>query len=74
MVFGNRSIAAHLARGALGGGALWVSLATMDHSWLPSLLLMPFALWMFKGCPVCWTAGLFESLANRIHQRHQGVD
>ena len=31
--------------------------------------LMPLALWMFKGCPVCWTVGLFETAAHAILRR-----
>lgn len=71
MIFGNRSLAMHLLRGAAGGSALWVSLSTVDKTWLPSLLLMPMALWMFKGCPMCWTVGLFESLAQLIHRKYE---
>jgi hypothetical protein len=68
MVFGSRSLGRHLLRGAAGATALWLSLVTVESNWLPSLLLMPIALWMFKGCPVCWTVGLFESAAQLIHR------
>jgi hypothetical protein len=30
-----------------------------------SLLLLPVALWALKGCPVCWTIGLIETLTAR---------
>jgi len=68
MVFGSRSLWIHLLRGAAGATALWLSLITIDSDWLPSLLLMPIALWMFRGCPVCWSLGLFESAAQLIHR------
>ena len=69
MVLGSRSFTAPLLRGAVGLAALWVSLATMDRSWLPAIVLMPLALWMFKGCPVCWTVGLFETAAHAVLRR-----
>ena len=71
MIFGNRSVRMHLLRGALGGVALWLSLHTVATTWVPSLLLMPLALWMFKGCPICWTTGLFESAAAWRHRRNE---
>ncbi|MEO6278811.1 hypothetical protein [Roseateles sp.] len=71
MIFGNRSLGVHLLRGTLGAAALWWSLSTIDSSWVPSLFLMPMALWMFKGCPMCWTVGLFESAAHWIHRRNE---
>lgn len=72
MVFGSRSFGAHLLRGAIGVAALWVSIVTMDRTWLPAIVLMPLALWMFKGCPVCWTVGLFETAAHAILRRAEG--
>ncbi len=71
MIFGNRSLGMHLLRGIAAAAALWGSLSTVDHSWLPSLILMPIALWMFKGCPMCWTVGVFESVAQLIHRRNE---
>lgn len=74
MTFGNKKLGMHLLRGAIGLGALWISLATVSKVWWPALLLMPLALWMLKGCPMCWTVGLFESLAWKIHgQEHDDI-
>ena len=69
MMFGNNSLWFHLGRGVLGFSALAVSLATLNQTWWPSLVLMPLALWMFKGCPVCWTVGLAETLAHKMLSR-----
>ena len=68
MVFGNKTLLLHVVRGVLGFGALAGSLATANTTIWPTLVLMPFALWMFKGCPVCWTIGLFETIALRLHR------
>ena len=69
MVFGNRSLAVHLARGIGGFGAFAGALATMNQTLWPSIVLMPAAIFLLRGCPVCWTIGLFETIAMRLHER-----
>ncbi len=69
MTFGNRSVVVHLAKGIGGFGALGVALATMNTNLWPSLVLLPLSLYLLRGCPVCWTIGLFETIAMRVHQR-----
>lgn len=66
MAYGNRSLGVHLARGAVGIAALVIALRGCDVIGWPALLLMGVTLWMFKGCPVCWTIGLFETLAFKL--------
>lgn len=73
MAFGSSSVTTHLLRGA--GGLAMLTLAVQLEStsvWL-ALLLLPVALWLFRGCPVCWTVGLFETLAHRVLARHESV-
>lgn len=69
MMFGNRTLALHLARGLAGFGALALAVAAPIPPWW-SLLLLPVALIALKGCPICWTIGLFETLALRVHSAH----
>jgi hypothetical protein len=74
MAFGSSSVTTHLLRGA--GGLAVLALAMHAESisiWL-ALLLLPVALWLFRGCPVCWTVGLFETLAHRFLARHESLD
>jgi hypothetical protein len=68
MSFGNTSLAIHLLRGLLGLSSLL--LANWTYPWLGlfSLLFLPVALWALKGCPMCWTIGLFETLIRRTRQ------
>ena len=66
MMFGSQNLWLHLARGVAGFSALVASLAIINQVWWPSMVLMPLALWMFKGCPVCWTVGLAETLAHKV--------
>ncbi len=65
--FGNRTISLHIIRGILGFGALYGALATMETTVWPSLLLLPAALYFLKGCPMCWTVGLIETVILRVH-------
>jgi hypothetical protein len=58
----------HLARGLAGIAALSAALYFAELIW-PAIILMPFALWMFRGCPFCWTTGLFEMAALRFFGR-----
>jgi hypothetical protein len=64
MVLGSRSIAVHLARGILGAGFLAAALqyASIWGWWamLPALA----ALVCFRGCPMCWTIGLVETIVD----------
>jgi hypothetical protein len=61
--FVSASIGEHLSRGALAIAAL-VSAAVLANvgAWyglIGAALLLAFAFFMFRGCPVCWTIGLF---------------
>ena len=69
MMFGNRSLGLHLLRGLTGFGALYLALAGYPVFGWPALLLIGVAVWLLKGCPVCWTIGLFETLAHTVFAR-----
>jgi hypothetical protein len=69
MTFGNRNVLLHLAKGIGGFAALWAALATMNTNLWTSLVLIPLSLYLLRGCPICWTIGLFETIAIRFHQR-----
>jgi hypothetical protein len=72
MTFGNRNISIHLAKGAGGFAALGCALATMNTTLWPSFVLLPLSLYLLRGCPMCWTIGLFETLVMRFHRRLAG--
>ena len=71
MVFGNRTIALHILKGILGVGALYGSLSTMNHTVWPSIILLPAAVYLLKGCPICWTMGLIETVVMMVHKRNE---
>jgi hypothetical protein len=41
----------------------------MNSTIVPSLVLLPLSLYLLRGCPICWTMGLFETIVMKIHQR-----
>jgi hypothetical protein len=61
-LFASNSLTEHLIRGLLGIGLLWLAIdIAAQHPWA-SLALGVLMLITFKGCPVCWTIGLFETI------------
>ncbi|WP_331749312.1 MULTISPECIES: hypothetical protein [unclassified Streptomyces] len=61
--FADDSLPRHLARGAVGFGALIGSLALLPVAGPASLLLAPVGLVVLRGCPMCWAIGLVETLS-----------
>jgi MFS superfamily sulfate permease-like transporter len=62
-MFCSRSISVHLLRGL--GAAILVLLMMVfgrDHIWLIPPLAVG-ALWLMRGCPMCWLMGLFETMS-----------
>lgn len=57
---GRRGLGAWLARGALG--AVLVTVAAVSGQPVVAIPALLGALVAFRGCPMCWTAGLLERL------------
>lgn len=71
-MFASNTLIEHVLRGAIGIGALWMAVAiTATHPW-GSLALGVLVLLAFRGCPICWTIGLFETA--RQQWRGQTLD
>ena len=62
-MFASKTLYEHLLRGVLGIGALWLAVAIGTSHPLGSLALGGMVLLAFRGCPICWTIGLFETVA-----------
>ena len=71
MYFGNKTLRVHVLRGLLGFVALYVSLSTLPRTIWPSLVLLLVALYLLKGCPMCWTMGLIETIVMTVHKRQE---
>ncbi|MEV6550000.1 hypothetical protein AB0M57_15025 [Streptomyces sp. NPDC051597] len=61
--FASVTVPRHLARGAIGFGALAASLALLPVIGPVSLLLAPVGLIALRGCPMCWIIGLVETVS-----------
>ena len=60
-MFASNTLSEHILRGAIGIAALGYALAIAEtHPW-GSLVSGALALLAFRGCPICWTIGLFET-------------
>jgi hypothetical protein len=61
----SKSLPIHLLRGAAGIGAVWLAVRIGEAHPIGALGLVLVALASFRGCPVCWTAGLIETISRR---------
>jgi hypothetical protein len=62
-MFGSAFLGAHLMRGAAAAALLaWAIVHQTAHPWL-SLVAGVAALVALRGCPMCWTVGLVETLS-----------
>ena len=69
-MFASRTVFEHLARGVAAAFALVVAamLPASATAWLAipaAVLLIGAALVLLRGCPMCWTVGLFETIRMR---------
>jgi len=70
-MFGSAFLGAHMMRGAVAAALLaWAIFHQTSHPWL-SLGAGVAALVALRGCPMCWTVGLVETLSQRW--RHKSV-
>ncbi|BDM69885.1 hypothetical protein HEK616_33720 [Streptomyces nigrescens] len=67
--FASASLARHLVRGAVGFGTLAGSVALLPVVGPVSLVLLPAGLLALRGCPMCWTVGLLQTLSRGRLQR-----
>lgn len=68
-MFASKGITEHLFRGALGIGAFALAARLgPEQPWI-LLLAMPVALVALRGCPMCWTVGLVQTIAAKIRGR-----
>jgi hypothetical protein len=63
--FASTTLAEHLVRGVIAFSALaWAF--THQQNMLASSLAFIVALIAFRGCPMCWSIGLVETLMHRL--------
>jgi hypothetical protein len=64
-MFCSRSVGTHLLRGAAAAALLLAALLFDSVHPGPRLVAIATAFLVFRGCPMCWLIGLFETWARR---------
>jgi hypothetical protein len=67
--FASSSVPRHLARGAVGFGLLIGGIALIPVLGPAAAIASPFGFVALKGCPMCWTLGLIETISQGRLQR-----
>lgn len=68
-MFASKTLTEHVARGVVGIAALAASvLLSTSHPW-SSVLAVPVALIALRGCPMCWTLGLVQTVMAKLQGR-----
>ncbi|MGW1762447.1 hypothetical protein [Streptomyces mirabilis] len=67
--YASKSVSPHLSRGAVGFGALTGSVALVPAYGPVALLLASLGLLALRGCPMCWTIGLVQTISRGRLQR-----
>ena len=73
-LFATRTITGHLIRGAIAFTLLYVAIDQQDTQFGLSLVSALLALAAMRGCPVCWTFGLVETIQQRLSKLHSTTD
>ena len=72
-MFASKSLLEHFLRGAVGfaavTGAIVFARGSNAATVVASIALALVALLAFRGCPICWTVGLFETGWARVRDR-----
>jgi hypothetical protein len=61
--FASDSLPRHLARGAIGFGTIGAAFGLAAAVSPLALLLAPVGLVALRGCPMCWTVGLMQTIS-----------
>ncbi|MBS2029135.1 MAG: hypothetical protein JST54_14625 [Deltaproteobacteria bacterium] len=73
-MFASKTIVEHLARGAVGLGSLAGASVLFEAHPAAALGLVALGMVALRGCPMCWTMGLVETIATRVRgQRTDGL-
>jgi hypothetical protein len=67
--FASQSLAGYLLRGAVAFGLLYWAIVLQQAQPFVALLAGAGALVAMRGCPVCWTVGLVETIGQKFRHR-----
>ncbi len=60
--FASPTLTEHLVRGALGAAALALGVMLLPVQPWAALATLPIAFVALRGCPMCWTVGLLDTI------------
>jgi len=63
--FASRNIGTHLVRGAAGFGPLLLAWYLWPRVGWPAVVPAAIGVVALRGCPMCWTIGLIQTLSRR---------
>jgi len=63
--FASRTVTRHLLRGVLGAGLLAVAVSSAASHPVLAIAAAIGGVAALRGCPMCWTLGLCETIAHR---------
>lgn len=64
-LFATQTLTGHVIRGAVAFALLYLAIGQQHFHPVASLLAGLLALVAMRGCPVCWTIGLVETIRQR---------
>jgi hypothetical protein len=68
-MFASTTIAAHVFRGVIAAGLITWALLHQSSSPVVAVVAGALAVVAMRGCPLCWTLGLLETIGERIRVR-----
>ena len=72
-MFASRTLAAHLVRGVIAAALIAWALLHQSSDPVLAVAAGAVAVVAMRGCPLCWTVGLVETIGERIRSRPGGT-
>lgn len=66
-MFASKSVVAHIFRGVIAAALIVWALDLQSTEPVFALAAGAAAVAAMRGCPLCWTLGLFETIRVRLH-------
>ena len=66
-LFSSKSITEHIIRGLAGAASLVCAGMLLTTHPIIAVMLVVAALFAFRGCPVCWTVGLWGTFSRQCN-------
>lgn len=64
-MFASKNLFEHIIRGVIGILAFYIASTKQNLVGIGVIPLIAIAFLSFRGCPMCWVTGLFQTIINR---------